>query len=95
MVVAERMRALSEQARAKRKIEDTSKEKGDSAAKRAIIHEWENWAALHTDDLRNSVAGKYFFMHLLEQKPVLLEFISEDKWQTVRKWLLQEGRIRD
>jgi hypothetical protein len=95
MVLAERMRTLSEQAKAKRKIKDTPKEKADSAAKRTIIHEWENWAALHTDDLRNPDAGKYFFTYLQKQKPVLLEFISEDKWQTVRHWLVEEGKIRD
>src|SRR4029079_1689742 len=26
-------------------------EDDDSAAKRAIIHEWENWSALHSDEL--------------------------------------------
>ena len=95
MVLAERMRALGEQAKAKRKIEDAPKEKDDSAAKRAITHEWENWAALHPDDLGSPDAGKYFFTHLQEQKPELLEFASEDKWQTVRGWLLQEGHIRE
>jgi hypothetical protein len=95
MVLAERIRALGEQAKAKRKIEDTPKEKDDSAAKRAITHEWENWAALHPDDRGSPNAGKYFFTHLQEKKPVLLEFISKDKWQTVRDWLLQEFYIRD
>ena len=95
MVLAERMRALGDQAKAKRKIEDMPKEKEDSAAKRAIIHEWENWAALHPDDRGSPNAGKYCCDHLQEQKPALLEFISEDKWQSVRGWLLQEFYIRD
>jgi hypothetical protein len=95
MVLAERIRALGEQAKEKRKIEHTPKEKDDSAAKRAITHEWENWAALHPDDRGSPNAGKYFFTHLQGKKPVLLEFISKDKWQTVRDWLLQEFYIRD
>jgi hypothetical protein len=95
MVLAERMRALGDQAKAKRKIEDTPKEKNVSAAKRAITHEWENWAALHPDDLQSPDTGRYFFTHLQKQKPALLDFTSEDKWQTVRGWLLQEFYIRD
>jgi hypothetical protein len=95
MVLAERMRALGDQAKAKRKIEDTPKEKDDSAAKRAITHEWENWATLHPDDRASPDAAKYFFAHLQKKKPALLEFVSEDKWQAVRNWLLQEFYIRD
>ena len=95
MVLAERMRALGDQAKAKRKIEDPPKEQDEGAAQRAVIHEWESWAALHPDDLESPDAGKYFFTHLQEQKSALLEFLSEDKWQTVRGWLLQEGHIRD
>ncbi len=95
MVLAERMRALGDQAKAKRKIEDTPKETDEGAAQRAVIHEWESWAALHSDDLESPDAGEYFFTHLQEQKSELLEFPSEDKRQTVRGWLLQEGHIKD
>ena len=95
MVLAERMRALGDQAKAKRKTEDTPKETDEGAAKRAVIHEWESWAALHSDDRESPDAGKYFFTHLQEQKPELLEFASDDKEQTVRGWLLQEGHIRE
>ena len=38
------------------------------AARRAIIHEWENWSALHTDELEDPNAEKYFFEHLQKKK---------------------------
>ena len=63
------------------------------AARRAIIHEWENWSALHTDELEDVNAGKYFFEHLQKKKPHLLGFASDDGWGTVHGWLVQAGRI--
>ena len=63
------------------------------AARRAIIHEWENWSALHTDELEDVNAGKYFFEHLQKKKPHLLGFASDDGWKTVHEWLVQAGRI--
>jgi hypothetical protein len=63
------------------------------AARRAIIHEWENWSALHTDELEDVNAGKYFFEHLQKKKPHLLSFASDDGWGTVHGWLVQAGRI--
>ena len=62
------------------------------AARRAIIHEWENWSALHTDELEDVNAGKYFFEHLQKKKPHLLGFASDDGWKTVHEWLVQAGR---
>jgi hypothetical protein len=53
-------------------------------------HEWDNWAALHPDDLM------LFFTHSQEKKPELLKLRSTgDKWQTVHGWLLREGRVKD
>jgi len=66
----------------------------DGTAKRAIIHEWENWSALHTDELGDPSAAIYFFNHLQAKKLALLNFPSDDKCQTVRGWLLAEGRFR-
>lgn len=64
--------------------------------KRAIIHEWDNWAALHPDDLKNSSASMLFFTHLQEKKPELLNLRSPgDKWETVHGWLLREGRVKE
>ena len=40
------------------------REDDDSAAKRAIIHEWENWSALHSDELGDPNVAEYFFRHL-------------------------------
>jgi hypothetical protein len=64
--------------------------------KRAVIHEWDNWAALHPDDLNSPSAGMFFFTHLQKEKPELLSFRSSgDKWQTVHGWLLREARVKD
>ncbi len=64
--------------------------------KRDIIHEWDNWAALHPDDLNSPGAGMFFFTHLQKKKPELLNLRpSGDKWQTVHGWLLREGRVKD
>jgi hypothetical protein len=62
-----------------------------SAAKRAIIHEWENWSALHSDELGDAKVAEYFFEHLQERRPHLLTFASrkekEDEAETVQKWI--------
>ncbi len=64
--------------------------------KRTVMHEWENWAALHPDDLNSPNAGMFFFTYLQEKRPALLNFRSSgDKWQTVHGWLLREGRVKD
>jgi hypothetical protein len=107
MVLVERMQALGDHARAGRsrgdarpdeKIDQNGderpKEKQDSSARRAVIHEWENWAALNPDDLTNPGAGAFFFSHLQQKKPELLNFLSDDKWQTVSAWLVREGRVK-
>ena len=63
-------------------------EDGDNtAAKRAIIHEWENWSALHSDELNDPNVGEYFFRHLQTKKPYLVTFTAND-WPTVlSRWL--------
>lgn len=65
-----------------------------SAAKRAIIHEWENWSALHSDELDDPNVAEYFFRHLQAKKPQLLDVISDDKLLTVRKYLIGKGCVR-
>ena len=57
------------------------------AAKRAILHEWENWSALHSDELSDPNVAEYFFRHLHMKRPHLLKFDSQDKWQTVHRCL--------
>jgi hypothetical protein len=67
----------------------------DGAARRAVIHEWENWAALHPDDAKDPRAGAFFFIHLQEKRSELLNFPSTgDRWQKVCDWLLQEGCVK-
>jgi hypothetical protein len=63
-------------------------EEDASAAKRAIIHEWENWSALHSDELDDPNVSEYFFKHLETKKAHLLDFISDNKQKTVFGLLL-------
>ena len=62
-----------------------------SAAKRAIIHEWENWSALHSDELDDRNVGTYFFNHLRARKTHLLNFGSkvDSEFDVVQRWLLK------
>jgi hypothetical protein len=62
-------------------------EDNDSAAKRAIIHEWKNWSALHSDELDDPNVAEYFFRHLQTKKPKLLKFHSNFDEQTLHRWL--------
>ena len=48
-----------------------------SAAKRAIIHEWENWSALHSDELDDPNVVEYFLRHLQTRTSCLLGFKFE------------------
>jgi hypothetical protein len=60
-----------------------------SAAKRAIIHEWENWSALHSDELSDTKVVEYFFQHLQNKRPQLLKFASKDDdcSEVVQQWI--------
>jgi hypothetical protein len=69
------------QARAAVEDDDTS------AAKRAIIHEWENWSALHSDELNDPNVAEYFFRHLQAKKPYLLTS-SEHEYDAVRRCIV-------
>jgi hypothetical protein len=100
----ERIQALAHQARARHPRSRPSRPTGSdempkkqegSGADRAIIHEWDNWAALHPDDLNSPNAAMYFFNHLQQKKPGILNFTSDDKWHTVHDWLLRNGRVKD
>lgn len=62
-----------------------------SAAKRAIIHEWENWSALHSDELDDPNVTEYFFRHLETKKAHLLDFVSDNKQKTVFGLLLRDA----
>jgi hypothetical protein len=73
------------QARADQEDDDTS------AAKRAIIHEWENWSALHSDELSDPNVAEYFFRHLETKKAGLLDSISDNKRKTVFGLLLRSA----
>jgi len=69
--------------------QETVQEDADlSAAKHAIIHDWENWSALHSDELGDPSVSEYFFRHLEIKKSHLLNFESKDKRRTIRSWLM-------
>jgi hypothetical protein len=70
---------------------EAAREDDDSAAKRAIIHEWENWSALHSDELDDPNVADYFFRHLEAKKTYLLDSISDDKQKTVLRLLLRSS----
>lgn len=70
-------------------------EKDDAlAARRAIIHEWQNWAALNPDELADPNVATYFFRHLEAKRPRLLDFPAEDKLKKVRTWLVESKLVK-
>lgn len=95
MVLVERMQALGDHARSgrMRRQERPQEKQVNGNAKRAVIHEWETWAALNPDDLADPGAEGFFFSHLQQKKPELLDFLSDDKRQTVSAWLHPNGRL--
>jgi len=95
MVLKKRVHALADGARASRRSDDLPPPDEDDPAKRALIHEWENWAALNSDDMQNPSVISFFLDHLQSKKPVLLNFECEDRYQRIRDWLVREGRIAD
>jgi len=56
------------------------------AAKRAIIHEWQNWSALHSDELDDPNVTEYFLRHLQAKKPHIVNFANYD-CDAIRNWL--------
>jgi hypothetical protein len=57
-----------------------------SAAKHAIIHEWENWSALHSDELDDPNVGEYFLDHLRRRKPQLFSLPTQaERSEVIRK----------
>jgi hypothetical protein len=93
MVLKERIHALADGARARRKCNEMPEQSQDETARRAVIHEWENWAALHSDEVQSPGVATFFFNHLQEKKPDLLSFESVDKRRMIHDWLCREGRI--
>jgi hypothetical protein len=88
MMLKERVHALADGARARRGSDDLPAQGEDDPAKRAVIHEWENWAALNSEDLQNPNVMIFFLDHLQSKK-------RGDKYQRIRDWLVREGRLAD
>jgi len=93
MMLKERVHALADGARAKQRSDDLPEQGEDDPVKRAVIHEWENWAALNSDDVQSPNVMIFFLDHLQSKKPLLLNFECEDKYQRIRDWLAREGRL--
>ena len=60
-----------------------------SAAKHAIIHEWQNWSALHSDELGDQNVIEHFFRHLQAKKPCLLNPVGHE-YNTVRQYVTEK-----
>jgi hypothetical protein len=77
--------------------ETSQEDAGISAAKRAIIHEWENWSALHSDELDDPNVAEYFFQHLQQRRLHLLNFMSknEDASKAVQGWVSQRTKLAE
>jgi hypothetical protein len=95
MVLVERMQALDDHARSGRMRGQERPKEVNGDAKRAVIHEWETWAALNPEDLADPSAEGFFFSHLQQKKPELLDFLSDDKRQTVSAWLHPNACLND
>ena len=65
-----------------------------SAAKRAIIHEWENWSALHSDELGDPNVAEYFFRHLKQKKTHLLNIGLGNELDIVRALITPPAAIQ-
>jgi hypothetical protein len=74
------------QAEAVREDDDTG------VAKRAIIHEWQNWSALHSDELDDPKVAEYFFRHLEQKKANLLIFGLQSDLDAVRALIASQLR---
>ena len=69
-------------------------------AKRAVIREWDSWAAHHPEEAKTILGGRWFFQYLQQERPDLLDFRVGygdrfDKGLVVHRWLLSEGRVKD
>ncbi|HET8972827.1 MAG TPA: hypothetical protein VFN63_06035 [Pseudolabrys sp.] len=65
-----------------------------NAAKRAIIHEWKNWSALHSDELNDPNVAEYFFRHLKQKKTHLLNFGLRNERDIVRALITPPAAIQ-
>ena len=71
--------------------------KEDTPAKRAVLGEWDVWAAKHSHEAATLAGGMVFFTYLQKEHPdLLLDFKSPgDQWQAVHGWLLRERRVKE
>jgi hypothetical protein len=62
--------------------------------KRNIIKEWRAWADRHADIARDDSTLGAFYLHLERNRGELLSFSADNKFETVRGWLAEEGLIK-
>jgi hypothetical protein len=62
-------------------------------AKQKIVAEWDSWSASHK--ITNATSGDKltFESFLRKERPHLLDFTSNDKWQDIHSWLIQARRV--
>lgn len=63
-------------------------------AKRTIIREWHVWAGKHPDIAKGDSAFGAFYVHLQRNASELLTFEADNKFETVRDWLAEEGLVK-
>jgi len=65
----------------------------NEAERRAVIREWDSWAAKNPEAAKGDPI--IFFFHLQRERSDLLDFKSRgaDKWQMVHGWLSNERRV--
>jgi hypothetical protein len=70
-----------------------------SELKSLVLLEWERWLQTQSIDPRRPTARDTlkFFCELQDKQSPLLNFRSRgrDKWQVIRAWLLDEGRVSE
>jgi hypothetical protein len=61
-----------------------------------ILEEWDRWAKDSEGRKADGIRALAFYGYLANEKQRLLEFnFAGDKWQMVKIWLRQAGKISD
>jgi hypothetical protein len=64
--------------------------------KQAVVKEWDLWVPKNLTREAKGSDGLSFFAYLQRERSWLLKFrVKGDKWQSVRGFLLEAGRVQD
>jgi hypothetical protein len=61
--------------------------------KRNIIREWRVWAKKHSESAKGDTAVDEFHSHLQRESAELLTSLPDNKIESIRGWLAEEGLI--